>query len=218
MTDTAIDKNSAEPFWARVTAALAALRPVAANRDPAYEQPIIARTMGMRPKLGARIDDELADGWAAAAGRHVSLSLLVIDVDCMSDYFAAYGKAAADDCVASVMQAVTDQLPRTGDTCLRWGAASFVVVLPDLPVLLARASAAKIQDAVRRLGLVNKESHAGGVTVSIGLAINNPRGVYDKKFFQTALEALKKAQRKGLGRVEVTDLRPAQERKRQKAA
>ncbi|MGV8854361.1 MAG: diguanylate cyclase domain-containing protein [Devosia sp.] len=218
MTVTAIDKATAEPFWARVTAALAALRPIAGSREPAYDTPAIVRTMGMRPKLGARIDEQLVDGWATAAGRHVSLSLLVIEIDCMSDYFSAYGKDAADDCVASVMRAVTDALPRQGDTCLRWGAASFVIVLPDLPVLLARTSAAKIHDAVRRLGLVNKESHAGGVTVSIGLAVNNPRGGYDRKFFQTAIEALKKAQRKGLGRVEVTDLRPAQERKRKKAA
>ena len=88
MTDTATDKDIAEPFWVRVSAALAAMRPVAANREPAYEQPSIVRTMGMRPKLGARIDEELAEGWAVAATRHVSLSLLLIEVDRMSDYFA----------------------------------------------------------------------------------------------------------------------------------
>lgn len=218
MTDTAIDKPGADPFWARVTAALVALRPPAASRDQAYIRPALARTMGIRPRLGARIDEELLSGWATAAGRRVSLSLLTIDIDCMSDYFSAYGKAAADDCVGAVMQAVANVLPRVGDSCLRWGPSSFVVVLPDVPVLLARSSAAKIHDAIRHLGLVNKESHAGVVTVSVGLAVSNPRGAYDKKFFQTAVDALKKAQRKGLGRVETIDLRPAQDRKRKKAA
>jgi diguanylate cyclase (GGDEF)-like protein len=218
MTDTAFDKEVAEPFWPRVRAALASLRPVSASRQLSYDQPAIARTIGLRPKLGERIDEELASGWAAAAHRHVSLSLLVIEVDAMNDYFIAYGKPAADDCIASVMQAITENLPRATDTCLRWGPSSLVVVLPDLPVLMARASAAKMHEAVRRLGLSNKESHAGAVTVSMGLAVGNPRGNYDKKFFQTAVDALKKAQRKGLGRVETIDLRPAQDRKRKKAA
>jgi len=218
MTDAAINKDITEPFWPRVRAALATLRPASKDREPVYDRPAIARTIGMRPKLGERIDEELANGWTAAADRHVSLSLLVIEVDRMSDYFTAYGKPAADDCIASVMQAITENLPRSTDTCLRWGPSSLVVVMPDLPVLMARASGAKMHEAVRRLGLMNKESHAGTVTVSMGLAVSNPRGSYDKKFFQTALDALRKAQRKGLGRIETIDLRPAQDRKRKKAA
>ncbi|MGV8832895.1 MAG: diguanylate cyclase domain-containing protein [Devosia sp.] len=218
MTDMMIDKDSTEPFWSRVRGALGALRAAPQAEQSAYGQPAIARAIGMRPKLDAVITEELARGWASAAGRHVSLSLLVIELDCMNDYMTAYGRAAADDCTASVLQAITANLPREADTCLRWGTATFVLVLPDLPVLMARASAAKINDAVRHLGLAHKESHAGAVTVSMGLAVNNPRGVYDKKFFNIAMDALKKAQRKGLGRVETIDLRPAQDRKRKKVA
>ena len=82
---------------------------------------------------------------------------------------------------------------------------------------MARACAAKITEAVRQLNLPHKESHAGIVTVSMGLAVSNPQGGYDRRFFETAAEALKKAQRKGLGRIEAVDLRPAQERKRKAA-
>ena len=218
MTDTVISKDTSEPFWSRVRGALEALRPAARAHALSDDLPAMARAIGKRPKPSPRIEQELANGWASAAGRHVSLSLLVIEIDRMNDYLAAYGKPAADDCVASVMQALADMLPRDSDVCLRWGAFTFVVVLPDLPVLMARTSAAKMHDAVRRLGLEHKESHAGTVTVSMGLAVNNPRGAYDKKLFHTGLDALKKAQRKGLGRVETIDLRPAQERKRKKAA
>ena len=218
MTDTVIDKDIAEPFWSRVRGALEALRPASRSSRVEQDVPAMARAIGKRPKTGAVIDEELANGWASAAARHVSLSLLVIEIDRMNDYLTAYGKPAADDCAASVMQAVAGTLPRAGDRCLRWGVATFVVVLPDLPVLMARASAAKIHDAVRHLGLEHKESHAGAVTVSMGLSVSNPRGGYDKKVFHAALDALKKAQRKGLGRLEAIDLRPAQERKRRKAA
>jgi PleD family two-component response regulator len=91
-------------------------------------------------------------------------------------------------------------------------------VLPDLPALMARATAAKIADAIRRLAMSHKESHAGIVTLSMGLAVTNPRGGYDRKFFEAGAEALKKAQRKGMGRMEGVDLRPALERKRKPRA
>jgi len=218
MTDTTFDKDLAEPFWSRVRAALGALRPVSKDAQPEIGQAAFAKTHSRRSKPGPRIEEALARGWASAAARHVSLSVLVIEIDRMPEYLTAYGKPAADDCAASVMQAVADNLPHDGDICYRWDGATFVVVLPDLPVLMARASAAKIHDAIRHLGLIHKESHAGAVTVSIGLAVNNPGGHYDKKFFHTAMDALKKAQRKGLGRLETIDLRPVQERKRKKAA
>jgi diguanylate cyclase (GGDEF)-like protein len=208
---------TAEPFWTRVRAALGALSPVRSERGPAYGQAAIARSIGIKPKLGQLIEDELVHGWANAAGRHVSLGLLVIEIDRSTDYFGAYGKQSTDDCVLAVMQAITDVLPRSGDTCLRLGRAGFVVVLPDLPGLMARATAHKITEAVRRLSLAHKESHAGIVTVSLGLAVTNPRGSYDKKFFEAGAEALKKAQRKGIGRLEAVDLRPAQQRKRKAA-
>lgn len=208
---------TAEPFWTRVRAALGALSPARAKRAPAYGQAAIARSIGIKPKLGQLIEDELSLGWANAAGRHVSLGLLVIEIDRSTDYFAAYGKQSMDDCVLAVMQAITDVLPRSGDTCLRLGRAGFVVVLPDLPGLMARATANKIAEAVRGLTLAHKESHAGIVTVSLGLAVTNPRGTYDRKFFEAGAEALKKAQRRGIGRIEAVDLRPAQQRKRKAA-
>ena len=214
MTLTATTKEQADPFWARVRTALGALRPV---RQPAYGQAAIARSIGMKPKLGTLIEDEMLHGWTAAASRNVSLSLLVIEIDRSTDYFSAYDKTETDDGVLTVMQTVVDCLPRGGDSCLRMGRGGFVVVLPDLPVLMARAAAVKIVDAVRRQALSHKESHAGVVTVSMGLAVTNPRGAYDRKFFEAGAEALKKAQRKGLGYVQVVDLRPALDRKKKRS-
>ncbi|MHA6691529.1 diguanylate cyclase domain-containing protein [Devosia sp. A449] len=216
MTDIATAKDSSEHFWARVRVALGAMRPVRQERVPAYGQAAIARSIGMKPRLGARIDEELALGWRLAAGRNVSMSLLVIEVDRFADYFTAYGRAVTDDCLLSVLGAIKATLPRETDTCLRMGRSSFVIVLPDLPVLMARATAAKIADAVKALSLAHKESHAGIVTISQGLAVINPEGHYDRKFFEAAAEALKKAQRKGMSRIEGVDLRPTQ--KRRKAA
>jgi diguanylate cyclase (GGDEF)-like protein len=210
MTATA----TAEPLWARVRTALGAMR---AERMPAYGQAAMARSIGIRPKLGQLIDDAMAQGWAAAAGRHVSLSLLVIEIDRSAEYFAAYGEESIQDCLHTVLDAINQHLQRPDDRCLRLGRAGFVVVMPDLPALMARATADKINAAVRDLMLAHKESHAGLVTVSLGLAVCNPRGSYDRKFFEAGAAALKKAQRKGIGRLQVIDLRPAQQRRRKAA-
>jgi len=214
MTDTASSRDHSDPFWVRVRAALNARRP---ERQPAYGKAAIARSIGIRPKLGSIIEEEMARGWQSAAGRHVSLSLLVVEIDRFQDYFTAYGKDAADDCTRAIMGAIGKALPRDTDRCLPMGASGFVVVLPDLPALMARAMAARIAENVRHLGLAHKESHLGIVTISQGLAVTNPRGNYDRRFFEAGAEALKKAQRKGMGRLEGIDLRPALERKRKAA-
>lgn len=217
MNDTVIGKQFDDLFWGRVRAALMALRPKRLGDGPTYGNAAIARSIGMRPKLGARIEEALRQGWDDAANRNVSLSLLVIEIDCAREYFAAYGKGATDECLHEVMRAITNALPREGDMCLRLGQAGFVAVLPDLPALLARRTAEQLTNEVRKLGLAHRESHVGLVTVSTGLAVTNPHGSYDRKFFEAGAAAVRKAQRKGLARLEVVDLRPAQERRRQAA-
>ncbi|MFK4812763.1 diguanylate cyclase domain-containing protein [Devosia sp. ZW T5_3] len=217
MTDVVIAKDSAEHFWGRVRTALGALRPVRQERGPAYGQAAIARQIGMKPKLGARIEEELTRAWEGSAEAGVSMSLLVIEIDRYREYFGCYGKGATDDCVMTVMQTIADALPHDDDTCLRMGRATFVVALPDMPALMARTLAQKISKAIRGQGLAHKESHAGTVTVSVGLAVTNPQGAFDRTFFEAGAQALKKAQRKGMGRLEVVDLRPAQEQRRKAA-
>ncbi|MDB5474044.1 MAG: diguanylate cyclase [Devosia sp.] len=212
MTDIATDRNG-HHFWARVRSALDALRPVGREQEPPYGQAAIARQIGVKPRLGARIEEELAEAWTKAAQRKVPMSLLVIEIDRMEEYFTAYGRQASDECVRSLMHTIADALPREGDVCLHMGRGTFVVALPDQPVLLARTSAGLIAEAVRRLGLAHKESHAGVVTLSMGLAVCNPVGPYSRKLLEFAAEALKRAQRKGLGQLHLVDLCASQERK-----
>lgn len=217
MTDAAIGKDQSDHFWGRVRQALGSLRPVRQQKEPAYGQAAIARQIGVKTKLGARIEEEMVGAWNGSALARVSMSLLVIEIDRYREYYSTYGKGSTDDCVRTVMQTIANTLPRDDDSCLRMGRATFVLALPDLPVLLARRLAADIARAIREQGLAHKESHAGSVTLSMGLAVINPSGEYDRKFFEAGAAALKKAQRRGLSRLEVVDLRPAQERKRKAA-
>ena len=216
MSDMATSKDTG-PFWARVRTALSAIRPDREHKL-VYGQAAIARSIGMKPKLGPLIEEELAMGWRLSGLRNVSLSLLVIEVDRFDDYVAVYGPEEADAMVQDVLGAITAARPREGDNVLRLGRNSFVIVLPDLPVLMARAAAVKMGAAIRKCAIPHRDSHAGSVSVSMGLAVANPEANYDRTFFEAAAEALKKAQRRGLGRIEMMDLRPGQERRRQRLA
>lgn len=200
-------------FWARVRAALGRGGDAPA---PAYGRAEISKPH-KKSRPAQRIDDELRRGWAESAQRHVSLCVLTIEMDSQTEYFATYGREASENCLATLEDTIRSVLTRDSDRCLRMGRAGFVLILSDMPVLMARELAAKIAKAIRRAGLPHRASHAGQVTMSMGLAVVNPAGNLDRSVFTNAQQAVKKAQRRGLGRLEVVDLRGVEE-KRKKAA
>lgn len=213
MTDANFDQTNADPFWSRVRQTLMGSRPQVQSNEwkPAVRQAAIARSLGIKPRLSDELETQLSEAWTISATLKVSLSLLVIQIDRYSEYFAAYGAAATDEMVAQVFETIGEKLPRPADVCYRLGRNQFVVVLPDYPVLMARVAARTVGAAVSAAALPHKESHAGVVTASIGIAVINPRGALDRKFIETAAGALLKAQRRGLNRVEVIDLRKARD-------
>lgn len=192
------DLAQRDSFWDRVRALL--------QRTPAGRGSAFA-TLGRRATYQGLVDEELRRGWTFAADRNVSLCVMTIEVDCFAEYLSAYGRDAAEDCLETLDHAVNALLERPGDRCLRLGQSGFLLVLPDMPMLMARGLATKILTAVRREGLVNKESHAGIVTVGSGLAVINPQNGFDVSVLDAARNAVRKAQRHGLSRLDVADLR-----------
>lgn len=158
------------------------------------------------------IEEELQRAWMLAAERNVSLCVIALEIDCFGEYLAAYGRDAAEDCLETLERVITTLLKREEDCCLRLGQSGFLLVLPDMPMLMGRDLANKINQAVRREGLVNKESHAGAVTLGAGLAVVNPEPPFDKDVLETAKNALRKAQRRGLARLEIADMRLSDKR------
>ena len=209
-----VSMSGKDGFWARVRAALG-------RRDgdePAYGQAAIARARGGRTQSGTRMQDLLRQGWAVAAQRNVSLCVMTPEIDRFAPYHAAHGAAAVEETMSALTSISAGLLPRPGDGCLRMGANGFMLVLPDMPLLMARDLAGRIAGAVRGAGLANRESHAGQVTLSIGLAVVNPQGKPDRKVTEAAMQALRKAQRRGLARLEIADLRAAGDSQKARAA
>ncbi len=198
-------------FWARVRSVLGRN-----GAEPAYGHSAIGNPE-KKSRPAQRIDEELRRGWNEAGQRNVSLCVLSMDMDNYSEYFAAYGRDAVELSLDRLQETIQPLLPRDSLACLRQGRAGFVLVLPDMPVLMARELAGRIAKAIRQENLPNKESHAGQVTLSMGLAVTNPQGGLDRSVLHKANQAVKRAQHRGLARLEVVDMRGKPE-KRKKAA
>lgn len=201
-------------FWARVRAALGGR---SVDAEPAYGRPAIAKPHVGRIRPAQLVDEELRRGWAQASHANVSLCVMALEMDLYADYFAAYGRETLDEALATLLDTIRSVIARPGDACVRSGRSGFVLVLPDMPVTMARDLAGRIAAAIRRCDLPNRQSHAGQVTLSVGLVAINPHGAYDRAVLGQAAQAVKKAQRRGIGRLEVLDLRGKPD-KRKKAA
>lgn len=201
-------------LWARIRAALGR---GADTYAPPYGQAAIAGNPNKRTRPAQRIDEALRRGWNHAAERNVSLCVLALEMDGHADYFAAYGREAVEDSLQAIETEIAALLPRETDRCLRHGRSGFVLVLPDMPAIMARDLASRIAAGLRKLGLANRESHAGQVTLSTGIAVVNPQGGMDRSVMDAASQAVKKAQRRGLARLEVVDLRGRDEKQRKAA-
>ena len=209
-----VTMSGSEGLWARIRTALARGNEA---HEPPYGHAAIARNPNKKPRLAQRIDEELRRGWSYCAERNVSLCVLALEIDGFAEYFATYGREAVEDSFESLEAIIGAQLSRETEICLRSGQTGFVLVLPDMPALMARDLASRIAAALRREGIPNRESHAGQVTLSTGIAVVNPQGKLDRAVLNAASQAVKKAQRRGLARLEVMDLRGRDDKRRQAA-
>lgn len=213
MSDLAM--SGGDGFWARVRTALTRR---SGEAEPAYGQAAIARARGGRTRGSQRVMDGLREAWALAAGRNVSLCAMALEIDRFPEFHAAYGPGAVEEAMDLFEEAIGGLLPRPVCRCIRTSNHGFMLLLPDMPLLMARTLAGKIAAAVRKCGVANRESHAGQVTLSVGLAVTNPQGKADRKVTEAAAQALRKAQRRGLARLEVVELRQSAAQTAKKAA
>jgi len=197
-------KDERDAFWNRVRASLAAMRPGRRDaREPAYGTAAIARAREGR----GRLDDVLRGAWDRCAAGKVPLCVMVIEVDRFRELHHAYDAQTIETAMGKLHRTIRSSLSRPGDTCMRHGRGGFVVVLPDYPVLMAAKLAKAMAGAVSDMAIAHKESHAGVVTVSCGVVGIDPQGNVERSVFEAAMAALARGQRRGLGQVEMVDLR-----------
>lgn len=128
---------------------------------------------------------------ARAARQGVELTIVLFDVDDLTQFNEANGRAAGDDVLREVA-AVVGETVRFVDTVARWGGDEFMVVAPGAK---GTTVARRIVDAVAaRAGASDK-----GFTVSAGLARFPADGETSEALVRAAESALRAAQAAGPG-------------------
>ena len=130
------------------------------------------------------------------------VSLLVIDVDQFKSVNDNFGHLAGDDALRMVASVVRDAL-RPGQYVGRYAGDEFVVLLPGLDAVGARALAESIRRATAAMVVPvgDEAERVLSVTLSIGVATAPEHGESFEALFTTADRALFDAKREGRDKV-----------------
>ncbi|GAC1609186.1 MAG: GGDEF domain-containing protein [Aquirhabdus sp.] len=149
-------------------------------------------------------NERMADEWERAQRSGEPISLIFIDIDHFKAYNDCYGHLKGDDTLIAVAHTLQSILSRSTDVASRYGGEEFVVLLPNTPIVGARAVAERILVAVDTLDIEHKKSKTEKfVTVSIGVstyAITDEE-ITIAEFIQQADDAVYKAKTAGRHRI-----------------
>jgi diguanylate cyclase (GGDEF)-like protein len=117
----------------------------------------------------------LAQTWAHAQRRDLSVALIAIDVDHFKRYNDHHGHQAGDRCLRSVARALGSCSRRAGDLVARMGGEEFLLTMVDVDPRTAMSVAQRVRDVVKGLAVPHGAPGCGPVvTVSVGVATVRP--------------------------------------------
>ncbi|MCF8087029.1 MAG: transporter substrate-binding domain-containing protein [Desulfotignum sp.] len=116
-----------------------------------------------------KFDDVLETEWKRCERNHMTLTLMMIDIDYFKPFNDRYGHLEGDDCLKKVAQTLESLLRRPGDFVARYGGEEFSIVLPGIDPAGTENLARKILDKVQALKIPNQDSDVSPyLTVSLG--------------------------------------------------
>jgi diguanylate cyclase (GGDEF)-like protein len=121
-------------------------------------------------------ESRVSDVWREATARHLSISVLMIDVDDFKRYNDHYGHLAGDECLQRIAQAVRSGVAgNPADLLARYGGEELIAVLINRTAADAEAAAQRIVADVAALAIPHAGSSSGGsVSISVGVATHHP--------------------------------------------
>ncbi|MCA1470782.1 diguanylate cyclase [Bradyrhizobium sp. IC3195] len=103
-------------------------------------------------------------------GKHLVLSVLLIDIDHFKGFNDALGHQAGDACLQRIAEVIGGATANTGGLSARYGGEEFAVVLPGVDEERAVRVANAIRMLVTRLHIYHPRSPGKYVTISVGVA------------------------------------------------
>jgi diguanylate cyclase (GGDEF)-like protein/PAS domain S-box-containing protein len=140
-----------------------------------------------------------------AARKHLSLGIIMLDVDKFKQFNDSFGHAAGDVILREVGSLLREHV-RGEDIPSRYGGDEFIIVLPDASREATRKRAELLCDKARRLQIQYKEQTLETITISLGVAGFPMNGITSASILQAADGALYQAKHAGRGQVVVADL------------
>jgi diguanylate cyclase (GGDEF)-like protein len=150
-----------------------------------------------------RFEAALESCWRRAVRKRQPLSLLMIDVDFFKGVNDMHGHSYGDECLVTLARMMNQHARRPDDIVARLGGEEFVLLLPDTDSGGAEVVAARLQEAIRSLGIKNEASPFDkNLTISIGIgAVSSPQsGVDPTVLVDCADQALYDAKHQGRNR------------------
>lgn len=145
--------------------------------------------------------------WNRLSRTQSPLALIMFDVDHFKAFNDRHGHPAGDNCLKTIAQVSQQTVNRPSDLVARYGGEEFAVVLPNTDRDGAMTIAETIRKAIQSLKIVNFETAAQTVyiTVSLGVAcqIAQPR-TSPQSLIDSADQALYQAKQAGRNQVAVS--------------
>jgi diguanylate cyclase (GGDEF)-like protein len=142
--------------------------------------------------------------WRRGLRHHTQVSVAVIDIDKFRIYNEQHGYTAGDEVLRQLATALASEIRRPVDLLARYHGDQFVALMPDTDAAGAQHVAERLLERVRDLRLPFAEGNAGHVTVSIGLATQEPKDRDGMpEFLNLAAEALVGAKHGGRDQLKV---------------
>jgi diguanylate cyclase (GGDEF)-like protein/PAS domain S-box-containing protein len=206
-----IDPFSGQPETLTATARDITARKAAEQRlaEERLELQGLAYRDGLTGLFNRRhFDRELEHQWRhlAEANDASFMAVVMIDIDAYKSFNDHYGHQRGDDCLRTIAQAIALSARRPSDIVARYGGEEFALVLKDTDLHGARRVAERIRLAVEGLQVPHLASPAGVVTVSLGVAAQQPREGRDASGLVAAADrALYVAKRRGRNQIYVSE-------------
>lgn len=147
------------------------------------------------------LDETLARELARARRERTPLSLLMIDLDHFKQINDAHGHAVGDEALKELARTLRDRV-RDEDVLCRFGGEEFVILMPRMPLAVARERAEQWRHLIGEIRLPFDDGLLH-FTASIGLAVYPEHGDSVEELTQAADLALYLAKHEGRNRVVV---------------
>ncbi|GAB6067231.1 diguanylate cyclase [Methylothermus subterraneus] len=147
-------------------------------------------------------DEFLEREFKRAQRSGTELALIMIDIDYFKSYNDRFGHQAGDQALRQVAATFRFVVHRSHDLVARYGGEEFAVVLPETAQPAALTIAESLRQRVEALRLPHPDSPFGVVTISLGLAVRQPKPKESlSQLIEAADMALYHSKRAGRNRV-----------------